>query len=530
MRIFFRLDLLICSFLINVLVLAIPLYVIHALTRFLANGSYPTLYFLTFSVIFAITLELLLRYLRKLLLLINNKKKIIGNETNIKEFLDDVSKIKVDLLVFNSILDHFKNFKNNNIEKQINLLDLPYVFLFSVVIYFLSPTVFLVFLLTAIIISILSFYKYINLNYKKNYIIKKNKSNTEDENFISNNFLNINSNNNLIYVLDKFVEKKISEFKSVIDTESSTNNWNYLQSFITSLVIIFVIMVSLIEINEGEMQIANMIALNILVVRSLGPIWNVPNIIAYSIKTKDENLFAKTKFNTNQVNFNNKIESLKLINISCLYENMHKFIFKDFSFEFKKGTLTVVSGENGSGKTSLFNIINHSILPQTGIIEMNNINVDDLKFTDFKNKITSFPQTPFFKKETFVEYLKSFRKKITLEEINNIIVECDLKTFFSQFQNGINLDLSENNNILSLGIKKRVLLAKALLEESDLIILDDPTEGVDLKLAKRMYKYLYDEKNKGKILIIFSRDTNIINGADFIINLEKGQIPKLIKS
>ena len=157
MKIFLRLDLLMCSFLINILVLAIPLYVIHALTRFLANGSYPTLYFLTLSVIFAITLELFLRYLRKLLLLQDNKKKINNNKINIKDFLDDVSKIKIDLLVFNSILDHFKNFKNNNIEKQINLLDLPYVFLFSVVIYFLSPTIFLVFLLTAIIISILSF-------------------------------------------------------------------------------------------------------------------------------------------------------------------------------------------------------------------------------------------------------------------------------------------------------------------------------------------------------------------------------------
>ena len=151
MHIYKRLDLLIASFLINALALAIPIYIIHSINRYLSNGNFDTLIFLTVTVIVATCLEFLIRKYRKFIIIsINNK-----NLSKIKESQEE--KILQNEIIENE-LDRIKSLpKNYDLNIQVSFLDVPYIFLFSVVIYLLSPLIFLIYIFLAFIILIISF-------------------------------------------------------------------------------------------------------------------------------------------------------------------------------------------------------------------------------------------------------------------------------------------------------------------------------------------------------------------------------------
>ena len=131
MQIYKRLDLLIASFLINALALSIPIYIIHAINRYLGNGNFDTLIFLTITVIFAACLEFLIRKYRKFIIIsINNKNLSKINESQEEKIFQNE--------IIENELNRIKSLpKNYDLNIQVSFLDVPYIFLFSVVIYLL---------------------------------------------------------------------------------------------------------------------------------------------------------------------------------------------------------------------------------------------------------------------------------------------------------------------------------------------------------------------------------------------------------
>ena len=139
-------------------------------------------------------------------------------------------------------------------------------------------------------------------------------------------------------------------------------------------------MISLLEINKGDMQISSMIALNILVVRALLPVKLIPNIIFYRDKfyTINNNNRDRNEISKNKLSFKDlkPIKNIKLNNVSYLHYNASIPLFNQFSINFAQGTTTVISGENESGKSTLFNIICGALEPMHGTIQINGIEID----------------------------------------------------------------------------------------------------------------------------------------------------------
>ena len=159
---FHRIELWVYSFFINVLALTVPLYVIHALTRYLANGYNSTLYSLTSGVIVALILENVLRNFRtKSLLEINSKSK--GTE----DFFAALSQINFEseriqkLPYFAQRLRVMRERRlASKIDKQLALFDLPFHVMFLLVVYILSPIALVVFLLLAGVGVIINYLKF----------------------------------------------------------------------------------------------------------------------------------------------------------------------------------------------------------------------------------------------------------------------------------------------------------------------------------------------------------------------------------
>ena len=132
MHIFSRPDVLIATFLINILGLSIPIYIIHAINRYLGNGNLDTLIFLTVTVLFATCIEYLLRKYRKLIILNVNNKKFKNNDISKNNYIDGFFE---DEKIENQ-LNYIKTYPNKyDFNIQESFLDVPYILLFSTVIY-----------------------------------------------------------------------------------------------------------------------------------------------------------------------------------------------------------------------------------------------------------------------------------------------------------------------------------------------------------------------------------------------------------
>ena len=203
MHIYKRLDLLIASFLINALALAIPIYIIHSINRYLSNGNFDTLIFLTVTVIVATCLEFLIRKYRKFIIIsINNKNLLSIKELENSNFFPNET--------IEEELDRIKSLpKKYDLNMQISFLDVPYVLLFSVVIYLLSPLVFLIYIFLAFIILIISLFDKINKNKHFKIINHLSREYSSFEKKFKQNFLNFKVNSIFFKTLSELKRKQV---------------------------------------------------------------------------------------------------------------------------------------------------------------------------------------------------------------------------------------------------------------------------------------------------------------------------------
>ena len=524
MHIYKRLDLLIASFLINILGLSIPLYVIHAINRYLSNGSMDTLIFSTISVLVAVGLEFLIRKYRKFII-------ININNNNFKSIHDFEGKY---IYINKNIEDELRDIRSlsnkYDFNIQISLLDVPYIILFAIVIYLLSPLIFFLYIFLTLIILVISFFHKVRQNRTTKSLNNLRGEYINYENDFKSNFINFNINSIYYEAINylKRKQEKIFNEKNLIDT--NVYDYETLNSLLLNILIIFVVFISLVEVNEGDMQISSLIALNILVVRALLPVKLIPNIFFYK-NIYEKKIDIDKKLNINKISIKDllPINNITLNKLTIINPKTNTHLFNQFSINFSKGTTTVITGENGSGKSTLFNTICGALIPLNGNIMVNKINIDRMEQQKIIQLSSIIPQNPIFSSTTLFEYLKSIKKDIDSKTIEDLLAKCNLNSFFYDFNEGINLNLKENEKLMSLGIKKRIALAQVFYKNSEIIIFDEPTEGCDKITCQAFYNFINEKILQNKIIIIFTKDPFLIHGANYVVELIKGKNPIFLK-
>ena len=207
---------------------------------------------------------------------------------------------------------------------------------------------------------------------------------------------------------------------------------------------------------------------------------------------------------------------LKLIKVSKYYNSIK--VIDNFNAELFPNKIFCLLGNNGAGKTTLINMISGIINPDEGDIFLNGISLVTNKSYLYKNIHLCQQEDILFDYLTVKEHLE-YMYKIKGNEINKKEVE--------EMINGINL--SEKNNslysFLSGGQKRKLCIALALIGNPKLVLLDEPTSGIDSIAKKELWKLLKDYK-KDKIIILTSHSLDeaeylgdrigIINGGHFI--------------
>lgn len=207
-------------------------------------------------------------------------------------------------------------------------------------------------------------------------------------------------------------------------------------------------------------------------------------------------------------------------NIICV-ENVNKSykgnqVLQDINISFETGKIHGIIGRNGSGKTVLIKTICGFVHPDTGRVLVDGKIIG--KDIDFPKNIGAIIEAPGFLPNANayknLEYLASLRKVIGKEEIRKAIEIV-----------GLNPDDKKHVGKYSLGMKQRLGLAQAIMENPDILILDEPMNGLDKEGVSEMRELLLDFKSKGKTIIIVSHNSEDIDMlCDTVHEMDKGKL------
>ncbi len=517
-----RADLFVSSFFINLLGLALPVYVIQSFTRYLSNGFDETLYALTLGVLLALLFEFFFKHFRLKALIYINSYSIEANS-----FFDSITKINLNDPTLQRLPHRINALKNKvlsvDLKSQVAILDAPYSFIYFFVIYLISPIASLIFLVMVLLALVANFSLKPSMTVSSRGFLQLAEHSRNWQKTILEKADTIALFSSFKNQSEHWRQAETSRLKEKVTLDSNALRKQNLNSFFLFVAIALIVFTSAIEVFEGNLDISALIALNILVGRAFSPIASLPDLISYLISRRKDPDLKKMIIQAPVGGDPRKMKSfagkVELVAVSQIYRNHSVAVFSNLSLVFKPGSTTVITGGNSSGKTTVFNLIAGLFAPSRGLILIDDVNLEQISREWWRHQIVAVPQQPEFFEDTILNNLMEVNPDLNEKEILVALEKVGLQKFINQSPNGVATNLSSDKLKYNLGFRKRLALARASLSSGNLILMDEPTEGLDKAGAKIFYDYLNDCIGAQKTVVVLSHDPAIIKGAGTLINL-----------
>ena len=291
----------------------------------------------------------------------------------------------------------------------------------------------------------------------------------------------------------------------------------FLKLPVSTILLYMVVMVKIVPI------ITNILTQKQGINRAIGPMQAVEKLI--SDMSNSCSKYNKNIVNNNLINDINTVESLKFKDIVFSYNDGVNAL-SNITHTFKKSTLTAIVGPSGSGKTTFIDIISGYRQPTSGTLFINEINTDKYNSESLMSLVSYVPQEPqIFDGITVYEHIAYGRPNSTKEEVINASKLSGAYDFIKELPQEFDTVLVGKSSGLSGGQKQRLDLSRALLRDTPILIMDEPTGNLDLISEKKLMLNISKIREATeKIIIIIAHRVYTVMDADQIIVLEDGEI------
>ena len=213
---------------------------------------------------------------------------------------------------------------------------------------------------------------------------------------------------------------------------------------------------------------------------------------------------------------------IELKNVTFGYE-AHKPILKNVSFRVEAGEVFGIVGRSGSGKSTLVNLISRLYDVEEGEVLVDGVNVKQYGFRELRRNIAMVSQDTYIFMGTVAENIAYARPEATREEIIQAAVKANAHDFICRMPYGYDTILGSSSRALSGGEKQRISIARAILADPKILILDEATSAVDTETELAIQKSL-ERLEKGRTVLSIAHRLSTLRNAAHLIVLEEGRV------
>ncbi|MDA0379638.1 MAG: ABC transporter ATP-binding protein [Bacteroidetes bacterium] len=220
--------------------------------------------------------------------------------------------------------------------------------------------------------------------------------------------------------------------------------------------------------------------------------------------------------------FTEPLRSLRFDKVSYAYEK-ENLVLKNIDLEVKRGEVVALVGTSGAGKSTLASLAASYLTPTQGTVWVNDQPLGELSLSDYRSKLGVVLQDDFLFDGTLKENLLFVKPEASDQELEKALSAAHVKEFTDQFERGIDTIIGERGVKLSGGQRQRLAIARALLADPELLILDEATSSLDTE-SESLIQQSLAELTRGRATLVIAHRLSTIRNANLIVVLEKGQI------
>ena len=280
---------------------------------------------------------------------------------------------------------------------------------------------------------------------------------------------------------------------------------------------------------QGKITVGNIQSFITYAKNFTNPIGNLASImtelesmIAASERVEDYLLEEEEKKLENPVLLENVKGNITFNHVKFGYDE-NKPIIKDFSAYVEKGKKIAIVGPTGSGKTTLVKLLMRFYDVNSGSILIDNINIQDVDRNELRKNIGMVLQDTWLYSDTIMENIRYGKLDATDDEVIEASKEAQVHHFIQTLPNSYNMQINEETSNISEGQKQLLTIARAILRDPKVLILDEATSSVDTRTEELIQKAM-DSLMKGRTSFIIAHRLSTIKNADLILVLKDGDI------
>ncbi|MEC7205067.1 MAG: ATP-binding cassette domain-containing protein, partial [Pseudomonadota bacterium] len=481
-------ELMIATLFTNLLALASPLFVIQVLNRYVTFGVDATLRTLVFGVLIAIVLEFGFREIRMRLaqgLAIKPDEAlalaVFGTLTAAKSSALEQVPPGVRRQAINGVDAIQQAYNGPNIG---TVVDVPFALLFLGALYFLSPVLALIasgFVLAMLALGMIAMYT------NRKPVAEMQQAAARGNMLIgsaidaSDTVRAFNAGNYLRQAWLQHIRHAHTLFHKVATSRGMMQSLN--QTFV-ALTTVAIIGVGSTYVVAAELDTGALIGSNILAARALMTVSRYAFLGESFAKARQSmgmaqqigRLPMEAKEGAALAEYQGRISFQDL---AFGYPDNQTPIFESLTVDLEPGAVLIVTGGNGTGKTTLARLIVGLIEPTRGRILADGLELQQVAPEWWRTRVSYLPQEPTFLNVSIMDNLKTAKPDADDGAVNAAINAVGLRRYISETKDGFDAIIEKSGGDLALGIRRRLALARALITDGNLIVLDEPTGGLD---------------------------------------------------
>ena len=527
-------DVFIASLLINIFAVASPLFVMNVYDRVVPNNAFDTLWVLAIGATVVYMFDFLLRTLRAYFIDIAGKKSDILISASIFSKVNNITMASRPQSVgaFAKNLQEFESIRDFITSASITtLVDIPFMFLIVGVIWLIGGPVGYIPIITIFLILLYSVIIQIPL---RRSIEESQKTASQKNAVLIESLYNAESVklNNAEGVLQQKWENAVGNIADWgVKTRQLAQSSSSFAAMAQQLTTVVIVIVGVYQISEGNMSMGALVASVMLTGRALGPMAQVAGLAtrynqAKSAFTSLNEIMNSPVENPDDVKFVHRPKfdgAFQFDAVSFAYPEQEQAAISAININIKPGEKVGIIGRIGSGKSTLGKLMTGLYTPMAGAVRVDGVDVRQINPTDLRRNVGSVSQDVTL-------FYGSIRDNIVMgvpymedEAILRAAELSGVSEFANRKPSGLDSIVGERGMQLSGGQRQSIAIARALLFDPPILILDEPTASMDNTTETRMKRRLMNVV-KDKTLILITHKASMLDMVDRIIVMDNGRL------